>query len=108
MTAEHALPDEYGISLSDAMSHLRSELQESVEAGERERVRFSVDSITLELEVVAKATRDLNGKVTLWKVLTAGGGRKRENSGTHRITLNIRPLDTSLPSGQETLIGDDL
>ncbi|MET8308817.1 trypco2 family protein [Micromonospora sp. NPDC005173] len=101
------LMDEFGVSLSTAIGLLRSELQEALADGTDSQIRFAVDSIELELELVVDATRDVSGKLTLWRVLSAGGGRKHTDTATHRMTLTLTPRDTSLPMSKETLIGDD-
>lgn len=101
------LMDEYGVSLSEAISQLRSELQEAIDAGDNARVRFAVDSINLDLEVAVNATKKADGKLSLWKVLSAGGSRERANSAKHRMTLTLKPRDTSLEQQEDTLIGDD-
>ncbi|MEO3779412.1 trypco2 family protein [Micromonospora sp. B11E3] len=101
------LMDEYGVSLSTAIELLRSELQEALADGVDSQIRFTVDSIELELELVVDASRDASGKLSLWRVLSVGGERKNNNSATHRMTLTLKPRDMSLPVSTETLIGDD-
>ncbi|WFE41862.1 trypco2 family protein [Micromonospora sp. WMMD998] len=101
------LMDEYGVSLSTAIGLLRSELTAALADGADSQIRFAVDSIELELELVVDAARDASGKLTLWRVLSAGGGRKHTNTATHRMTLTLKPRDTLLPASGETLIGDD-
>ncbi|KJK35944.1 hypothetical protein UK23_42505 [Lentzea aerocolonigenes] len=107
--AEHdgqVLIDHDGIALSTAIELLRSELAESIEAGKNERIRFTAESIELELEITAKLTRKANGKVSLWKVMSVGAAREHEGAAKHRLKVLLKPHDTSLPQGAETLIGD--
>ncbi len=100
------LMDQDGVSLSTAIALLRSELQDAIDAGERSRLRFSAESIELELEVTIKATRKADGKVSLWQVASAGGSRDSENAAKHRLKLVLTPKDMALPSAAKTLIGD--
>jgi hypothetical protein len=80
---------------------------EAIDAGDGQRLRFSTESIELELEITAKATVKTNGKISLWKVATFGGGRDKENAAKHRLKLVLKPRDTKVPAGGETLIGDE-
>jgi hypothetical protein len=100
--------DEYGVSLSEALALLRSELQEAMKASEGDRLRFAVDSVELELEMATSVTRGADGRVSLWKVVSAGGKRDSESSARHRLTLVMKPRDTSIDPAQETLVGDDM
>ncbi|MFF1613531.1 trypco2 family protein [Amycolatopsis sp. NPDC058278] len=95
-----------GVSLSTAIALLRSELREAAEEGENERFQFKVLSIELELDLAVKATRKANGNLSLWKVLTVGGGLEGEDSAKHHLKLVLAPHDATLPPGAETKIGD--
>lgn len=99
--------NEDGVSLSQAIALLRAELQGAMMAGDGSRIRFGVDSVELELEVAVNATRSANGSLNLWKVVSAGGSREKSGSAKHRMTLVLKPRDTSLEDPDDTLIGDD-
>lgn len=101
------LIDQDGVTLSTAIELLRAELTEAIDSGAGERLRFTTESIELELEITAKKTVKANGKVSLWKVATLGGGRDNETAAKHRLKLVLKPHDTTVPAGGETLIGDD-
>ncbi|RJQ72956.1 hypothetical protein D5S17_25490 [Pseudonocardiaceae bacterium YIM PH 21723] len=96
--------DEYGVSLPVAIGQLRAELAEAIEAGDGERIGFSVESIELQLEVALKNTRKVDGKASMWQVLSIGGSREKAGSASHRITLSLKPVDRE--RGGETLIGE--
>lgn len=100
--------DEDGVSLSEAIAVLRAELQDAMEAGDGSRLRFGIDSIELELELAVNATKSADGKLSLWKVLSAGGSLAATSSAKHRMTLVLKPRDTSLDDPGDTLIGDDM
>ncbi|MEV0292220.1 trypco2 family protein [Nocardia sp. NPDC050710] len=99
--------DKDGVELSVAIELLRSELADAITAGQGQRVRFVAESIELELELGAKVTRKADGKLTLWRVLSLGGGADSERAAKHRLKLVLKPRDTALAAGDETLIGDD-
>ncbi|GHJ47598.1 hypothetical protein Cs7R123_49400 [Catellatospora sp. TT07R-123] len=107
MDSDLALVDEYGVPLSVAIAQLREELQEAAIGGANERIRFSVESIHLNLEVVASATKGADGKVGLWKVLAVGSKHQVVDAPVHRVTLVLKPHDITLGGDGDTLIGDD-
>jgi hypothetical protein len=87
---------QHGVSLSRAIGLLRSELEQALDEGADDRLRFSLDAITLDLEVTVDETEDR------WRVTSAGDGTRG-----HRMTLVLRPHDMALgPQRGETLIGD--
>jgi Trypsin-co-occurring domain 2 len=106
---DNSLPmlDEYGVSLSAALALLRSELETAIDEGRNCAVRFSMESIEVELEVAVKATAKAEGKVGLWQVLSASGSRETADSAKHRLKLVLTPHDMSVAADTRTLIGDD-
>src|SRR5437868_6909779 len=88
--------NEDGVALSTAIALLRSELQQALADGVDSHIRFAVDSVELELELAVDASRDANGKLSLWKVLSVGGGRKHTDSAKHRMKLTLKPKDMTL------------
>ncbi|KFU81947.1 hypothetical protein SAMN04489729_1454 [Amycolatopsis lurida] len=101
------LMDRDGVPLSTAIALLRSELAEAIDAGREAGVRFVAESIELELEMVIKDVRKVDGKLSLWRVLSAGGSKQYESGAKHRLKLVLKPRDTVLSPDEETLIGDD-
>lgn len=83
-------------SLSDAIENLRAELSRAHAAGKDEDIRFEVESIALELDVVL--TRAASGEAKLeWKIPFFGGvgaeGAGRYEQGTersHRLSLQLK------------------
>ncbi|GLW25292.1 hypothetical protein Mame01_53340 [Microbispora amethystogenes] len=106
MSVDQEQYEDDGVPLAEAITLLRKELQEAMETGAGKDLKFSVDSIELELAVVVDVRKKAEAKFSLWKV-SAGGGRDRGRSDTHRLKLTLKPRDTTLPAGDETLIGDD-
>ncbi|MCU1679263.1 MAG: hypothetical protein JWQ81_2 [Amycolatopsis sp.] len=104
---DQVLMGQDGVPLSTAIAMLRSEIEEAIVAGRDARVRFVAESIELELEVGIKATRNADGKLSLWNVLSVGGSKQHEETARHRLKLILKPRDTSVGAEGETLIGDD-
>lgn len=94
------------VPLAAAIGQLRKELQEAMEDGEGKRLRFSVDSIEMDLQVAVDATKRGDASLSLWRVLSLGGGLDHKHATTHRLTLRLSPQDMLAPDSQ-TLIGDD-
>ncbi|MGI5197287.1 trypco2 family protein [Streptomyces sp. CA-288835] len=93
------------VPLAAAISQLRKELQEAMADGEGQRLRFAVDSIEMDLQVAIDTTKKGNASLSLWRVLSLGGGLDHKHATTHRLTLRLSPTDTLNPNSQ-TLIGD--
>lgn len=95
--------DNEGIALADAIEMLRAELIEAQRRGAGEPIVFPVQSLTVELQIVA--TRSLDGKAG-FKVpiieLEIGGGRERALERTQKITVVFGEPVT--PSGEPARI----
>lgn len=93
------------ISLSEAIASLRAELQQAMDEGVGQPLRFLVSSIDVELEVAL--TTKMSGKASagLWKVLTAEAGAEHGRSRTHRIKLSLSP---QTEDGEDVEITDEL
>ncbi len=77
------------VSLSDAIKELRDELIEAQDAGARKSMRFSVEEIDLELQLVVSSKVEGGAKVG-WKVLGANVGADRSTANTHRLQLKLK------------------
>jgi hypothetical protein len=84
-----------GISLSDAIKMLRAELIKARDAGRDDDIQFPVESLTLELQVVA--TRTKNGTAGFQvPILNVGGSIGSEKESTQTVTVVFgAPLDQS-------------
>lgn len=83
------------IPLAEVIRHLRSELMDAVKAGERERLRFEVQDLEVEMQVVVSkgGTAGASGEVKFW-VLTKAGAEasvKYESSRVQKIKRRLRP-----------------
>lgn len=82
--------------LVEAISQLRDDLLEAVQAKPKDGVAFEVDSIDLELQVLAQT--DKSGKLSGgWNLLAWNIGAEAEfgstRAGTHTVTLSLKPYE---------------
>ncbi|WP_017624026.1 trypco2 family protein [Nocardiopsis chromatogenes] len=88
------MPDEPWVGLAEAISGIRSQLQQAMREGEGEELRFT--SGPVEIELAVNVDRDASGKVKLtvlpWSV-EAGGSAA--SGTTSRISCTLHPVDGS-------------
>ena len=82
------------IRLSEAIENLREELKLAQEKGENQQLQFSVESIEIELEVIAETEIDTSGKVNWW-ILGGGLETKAKGASKHKLRLSLKTVDTS-------------
>ncbi|MFK4500519.1 hypothetical protein ABIF86_004810 [Bradyrhizobium japonicum] len=80
---------EEGLSIAAAIANLRDELEKAIEAGKDKTLHFSAEEITLELSVGFTLSKDGKVGIKVW-VVEAGGGIKRDDTGTHKVTLKLK------------------
>ena len=95
--------DDEGVSLAEWLEALRAELSVARKEGEHHEIRFVVDAVNVEFEVVSTRSRSGRGGVRFW-VLEGAAEGKRESSATQRMQLSLRAVG---PDG-ELLVSDDL
>lgn len=93
------------LGLSQAIGNLREELIKARTAGSDAGMQFSIDSIELELKVVAGANDKVEGGVKWW-VISGGveAGSSNEASHTLKLTMSL----PKGPTGKENLVSDTL
>src|SRR5829696_1436766 len=86
------LPDwEAGmIELAEVIAELRRELQEAMNAGEGEQLRFELGPVELEATVAVEKSGGGGVKVRFW-VIEVGGDAKVGEVSTHRVKLALQP-----------------
>lgn len=92
-----------GISLSQALSSLRSELCQAMDSASGEGLRLKVEDIEVELQVVATASGGVSAGLNVWQVIQIGGHVDTERTATHRIKLSLSPV---LASGDDVHVAD--
>ncbi len=99
------------IPLADVVGKLRQELVATIEAGEGEDLRFEVEDIEVEMQVVVTrgGSGELGGEggVELWVIGKAGGkvSGQYESSQIHKVKLKLRPKTGGGKSGTVDLAG---
>ncbi len=85
------------IPLADVIRQLRRELMGAIEAGKGEGLRFEVQDLEVEMQVVVSkgGSGELGGEggVELWVIGKAGGkvAAQYESSQIQKVTLKLRP-----------------
>ena len=90
MSDAQSFDEESGLPLAEAVRQLRAELLAAMKEGEAHGLKFTVESVDLELNLVLDIRRKYDGRLALWKV-SAGGGRERGRQETHRMILKLKP-----------------
>jgi hypothetical protein len=95
------------IELAEVIGELRRELQQAMNAGEDEPLRFELGPVELEATIAVEKGGSGGAKVRFW-VIELGGDVKASQSSTQRIKLAFQPRlaatgKTPLISGEETL-----
>ena len=93
MSDAQSSDEESGLPLAEAVRQLRAELLAATEEGEAHGLKFTVESIDLELNLVLDTRSKYDGRLALWKV-SAGGGREKGRQETHRMILKLKPQRT--------------
>jgi hypothetical protein len=84
------VPDD-GLPLARALSSLRAELAEAIEAARQEELRFKVESIEVNLQVVATTSGGGSAELGLWQVVKVGGKLDHSRGATHSVKLTLTP-----------------
>ncbi|GGX84439.1 trypco2 family protein [Streptomyces anandii] len=77
------------IGLVDAISALRNELLEAMTGSETSPIRFRLDSVDLEVQVVIGKSAEVGGKVRYW-VVSAEGKGSLASTRTHTLRLHLQ------------------
>jgi len=94
---------DHGVGVAEAIEALRADLQQVIEIGRGEPLRFKLSPIEITLQV--EVTKDANGKVG-WKVLEVGGALGSARTQTVKVTLEpgwLQADGTYLDRGQFTV-----
>lgn len=100
-----------GLPLARALSSLRAEVSQAAEAARQEGLRFKVESITVELQVVATASGGGTAGAGLWRVVQFGGRADYSRASTHKVTLTIipeHPEGAGDATTTDVYVGDDV
>jgi hypothetical protein len=88
------------IELAEVIGELRRELQQAMNAGEGEPLRFELGLVELEATVAVEKGGGGGAKVRFW-VIELGGDAKASQASTQRIKLALQPR---LASGETAMV----
>ncbi|HEV8274441.1 MAG TPA: trypco2 family protein [Streptosporangiaceae bacterium] len=91
------------IELGEVICELRRELQQAMDAGEGQPLRFELGPVELEATVAVEKGGGGGAKVRFW-VIELGGEGKTSQSSTQRIKLALQPR---LASGRTPMVAGD-
>jgi hypothetical protein len=80
------------IKLSDAIENLRAELRHAQEKGKDQNLQFDLQSIELELEVIAEGESGVSGKIN-WYIFGGGVDSKIKDATKHKLKLTLKAVD---------------
>jgi len=81
-----------GIELASMLKGLREELWKSQQEGEGKGIKFQVEDVELELQVVVSKKAGAGGSVKFW-VYNAEASGELSNQVTQKIKLRLKPKD---------------
>lgn len=82
------------IKLSDAIENLREELKIAQEKGKKQDLQFDLQSIDLELEVIAEGESGASGKIN-WYIFGGGVDLKVKDISKHKLKLTLKAIDVN-------------
>lgn len=82
------------IKLSDAIENLREELKLAQERGNGQSMQFDLQSIEIELEVIAEDESGASGKIN-WYIFKGGVDSKFKDSSKHKLKLALKAVDAT-------------
>ena len=88
--AADALED--AIPLGEMIDTLRKELQDAMDKGKDQPLRFEMEKVELELQVCMTKSGNVEGGVAFW-VLRVGGSKGSEAMISHTFKLTLLPVD---------------
>jgi hypothetical protein len=91
------------IGLQEAITALRAELIESVEASRGERLRFEVGEITMEFQLEVERSAEAKGGIQFWVVELGAGGAVKDKD-VHKVVIPLKPVRVD---GKPILTGSD-
>lgn len=81
------------VGLQEAISALRAELIDSINASLQEELRFEVGEITMEFQIELERSVEHKGGINFW-VVELGAGGSVSNKDVHKVTIPLKPVRT--------------
>lgn len=90
--------------LADCLNELRSDLAATMQAGKGQDIKFLVEDISLDLQIVASTEASGGGGVKWW-ILSAEASAEKASSVTQKLSLKLKVVNSigeSIPMGGMT------
>jgi hypothetical protein len=84
------------LELSSVLNRLREEIAEASKASIKSDLRFEIQDVELEIQIVVTKEQNAGGKTSFW-VLEANAGSKYANAVTQKVKLKLKASNDSLP-----------
>jgi len=88
------------IELAEVIGELRRELQEAINAGAGEQLRFELGPVELSLSVTVGREATPGAKIRFW-VVEAGADARVSREAVQDIKLVLTPRDMAAPAGRD-------
>ncbi|MGZ0080239.1 trypco2 family protein [Methylomonas sp. YC3] len=92
------------LNLAEVIQELRQSLVTASAHGEAETIRFNVNSVEVELQMVVEKSvgGKAGGKFNFWVLggIDAEASASYKHAATHKIKLNLQPVDVKNPDPQ--------
>lgn len=79
------------VGLQEAISALRAELIDSINASLQEELRFEVGEITMEFQIELERSAEHKGGINFW-VVELGASGSVSNKDVHKVTIPLTPV----------------
>lgn len=94
--------------LSAVISELRAELSQAQSKGEGEGIRFTIDEIELNLQVVAGVKGAAKGSGKFWNVVNFEASGEASRNKTHSLRLKMKIAGKDAESNGTTLVSNEI
>ena len=78
--------------LADCLTQLRDDLSVVAKKGKGSSIKFGIDEVSLEFQVVAGLDKEAKGRVKWW-IIGADAGVKASDATTQKLSLKLRVVD---------------
>jgi hypothetical protein len=93
------------VSVEDAITDLRTQLQKAAAAGANESLRFIPKSVEVELLIKLSTAAEVKAGAKLWSIFDFSASGKIADETTHKVKLTLEPVGKD---GKPALINSKL
>lgn len=81
------------VSLEQAITDLRTQLENAATKGTQSAIRFVPKSVEVELVMEISKEAEAKASGSLWSVIKLGASAKAGSANTHSVKLTLEPVD---------------